>query len=135
MNLKCGNSSTKHLIKNLNVKFTVNENSYVSKKITGKHYIKISLYKDGATFDTFQYMAQDFQQLDLQTLLDLLAEETEKFTKAFISGKQGDLAQHKIIIDVISEIKRRKQGHLLPANLKLESASDPFSDATPTTTE
>ena len=78
-------------------------------------------------------MDHNYQQLDLQTLFDLLAEETEKFTKTFISSKQGDLAQHKIIIDVISEIKRRKQENLLPANLKLESASDLFSDATPTT--
>jgi hypothetical protein len=73
--------------------------------------------------------------LDLQTLFDLLAEETEKFTKAFISSKQGDLAQHKVIIDLISEIKRRKQEHLLPASLRLENASDPFSDAMPTTTD
>lgn len=80
-------------------------------------------------------MDHNYQQLDLQTLFDLLAEETEKFTKAFVSSKQGDLAHHKVIIDVISEIKRRKQGHLLPANLKLENASDSFSDITPTTTD
>jgi hypothetical protein len=80
-------------------------------------------------------MDHNYQQLELQTLFDLLAEETEKFTKAFVSSKQGDLAQHKVIIDVISEIKRRKQGHLLPANLKLGSASDSFSDTTPTTTD
>lgn len=94
--------------------------------------------KDGATFvDTFQLITMDsnYQQLDLQTLFDLLAEETEKFTKAFISSKQGDLAQHKVIIELISEIKRRKQGHLLPANLRLENASDPFSDAMPTTAD
>ena len=76
-------------------------------------------------------MDSNYQQLDLQTLFDLLAEETEKFTKAFISSKQGDLAQHKVIIELIAEIKRRKQGHLLPANLRLENASEPFSDATP----
>ena len=80
-------------------------------------------------------MDSNYQQLDLQTLLDLLAEETEKFTKAFISTKQGDLAQHKVIIDVISEIKRRKQGHLLPANLRLGNTSDPFTDTMPITTD
>ena len=81
-------------------------------------------------------MDHNYQQLDFQTLIDLLAEETEKYTKAFISSKQGDIANHKAIIDaVISEITKRKQGDLLPANLKLESASDSFSDATPTATD
>jgi hypothetical protein len=80
-------------------------------------------------------MDHNYQQLDLQTLLDLLAEETAKFTKVFVSSKQGDLAQHKVIIELISEINRRKQGHLLPANLNLKSASDSFSDASPSTTD
>ena len=81
-------------------------------------------------------MNQTYQQLDLQALIDLLAEETERFTKAFISGNQGDIAHHKAIVDaVILEINKRKQEHSLPAKIKLESASDSFSDATPTTTE
>jgi hypothetical protein len=81
-------------------------------------------------------MDHNYQQLDLQTLIDLLAEETEKYTKAFISGKQGDLAQHSTIVNaVIAEINKRKQENFLPVNLGVENASDPVSDATPTTTE
>ena len=79
-------------------------------------------------------MDQNFQQLDLQELIDVLAEETEKYTKAFISGKLEEVAHYKAIVNaVISEIEKRKQENLLPAGIKLESASGSISDATPTT--
>jgi len=55
-------------------------------------------------------MHQDLWQLDLQTLIDMLAEETQKYTKAFISGNQKESANHRVIIDaLIVEIKSRKQ--------------------------
>jgi hypothetical protein len=58
---------------------------------------------------------QHYQQLDLQTLIDLLAKETEQYTKAFISGKQQALAVHKIAIDaLVVEITRRKKAEIKP---------------------
>lgn len=56
-------------------------------------------------------MQPDFQQLDLQTLIDLLAEETQKYTKAFISGNTKEVNQQRVIIDaLVEEITIRKQG-------------------------
>ncbi|OQP57719.1 hypothetical protein A3860_08800 [Niastella vici] len=58
----------------------------------------------------FEIMHQKYQHLDLQTLVDLLAEETQKYTKAFISGKPEEVKQQRIIIDfLVEEIKNRKQ--------------------------
>jgi hypothetical protein len=58
---------------------------------------------------------QHYQQLDLQMLIDLLAKETELYTKAFISGKQQALAVHKISIDaLVAEITRRKKAEIKP---------------------
>lgn len=58
----------------------------------------------------------NYQQLDLQTLIDLLAKETQLYTKAFGGGKQGDMAVHKITIDaLISEITRRKNKQNTPS--------------------
>jgi hypothetical protein len=57
-------------------------------------------------------MAHNFQQLDLQTLIDLLAEETEKYTKAFVIGSLKESAQHGAIINaLVEEINIRKRGH------------------------
>ena len=57
----------------------------------------------------------DYQQLDLQSLIDLLAKETEQYTKAFIGGKQEALAVHKITIDaLVAEITRRKKAQSSP---------------------
>ena len=56
------------------------------------------------------FMDHQHQQLYLQALIDLLAEETQKYTRASISGKVNDIAQHKAVIDaLVVEIKRRKQ--------------------------
>jgi hypothetical protein len=55
-------------------------------------------------------MHQDYQQSDLQTLIDLLAEETEKYTKAYIGGNSKLVEQQRTIIDfLVQEIKMRKQ--------------------------
>jgi hypothetical protein len=60
-------------------------------------------------------MDYEFRQLDLVPLIDLLAEETEKYTRAFISGKANDAAMHKAVIDaLVEEIKRRKEGFSPP---------------------
>jgi hypothetical protein len=55
-------------------------------------------------------MQHNYQQTDLQTLIDLLAKETESYAKAPGSGKQGELNQHKARIDaLVIEITRRKK--------------------------
>jgi hypothetical protein len=82
------------------------------------------------------YMDQNYQQLDLHSLIDLLAEETEKHTKAFISGILTEVAFHRAnIIALIAEIEHRKQGNFSPSQYRLESPPDQVSDATPTTTD
>jgi len=63
------------------------------------------------SFDGYYiFMDHQHQQFYLQALIDLLAEETEKYTRASISGKVNDIAHHKAVIDaLVVEIKRRKQ--------------------------
>ena len=54
-------------------------------------------------------MQKGFQPADLQTLIDLLAEETQKYTRAFISGNQQVAAIHRSTIDaLVEEINRRR---------------------------
>jgi len=56
-------------------------------------------------------MAHNYRQLDLQTLIDLLAEETQNYTKAFVSGRLQDCDQHRATIDaLVEEINIRKRG-------------------------
>ncbi|MBO9203052.1 MULTISPECIES: hypothetical protein [Niastella] len=55
-------------------------------------------------------MDHTYQQQDLQTLIDLLAEETEKYTKAFVVGSLKESAQHRAIINaLVEEINIRKR--------------------------
>jgi hypothetical protein len=55
-------------------------------------------------------MQPDFRPLELQTLIDLLAEETQKYTRAFISGNLRVTAIHRSTIDaLVEEINRRKK--------------------------
>lgn len=50
-----------------------------------------------------------YQQLDLQSLIELLAEETQLYSRAFISDQTTDAVWHKTTIDtLVEEIKRRK---------------------------
>jgi hypothetical protein len=59
---------------------------------------------------------QYYQQLDLQSLIDLLAKETELYTKALSSGKPGEMAQHKERIDaLVTEITGRKNAQSMPS--------------------
>jgi hypothetical protein len=59
-------------------------------------------------------MHHNYQQLDLQTLIDLLAEETEKYTKAFVIGSLQESAQQRAIINaLVDEINMRKRGIII----------------------
>ncbi|NII26325.1 hypothetical protein HB364_14635 [Pseudoflavitalea sp. X16] len=61
-------------------------------------------------------MDRNYQQLDLPTLVDLLAEETQRFTRAFISGTQDEILQYKASTDaLVAEINRRKKEASLPS--------------------
>lgn len=54
-------------------------------------------------------MDYTYQQQDLQTLIDLLATETEKYTKAFAIGSLKESNQHRAIINaLVEEINIRK---------------------------
>lgn len=61
-----------------------------------------------------------YQQFDLQKLIDLLAEETEKYTKAFISGKGSEMADHREVMHALmAEINRRKKEEPLPPDVNI----------------
>jgi hypothetical protein len=52
---------------------------------------------------------KSWYQQDVQALVDLLAEETEQYTRHFISGNIAEAADRKAVIDaLIIEIRRRK---------------------------
>jgi hypothetical protein len=75
-------------------------------------------------------MDNQYQQFDFQILIDLLAEETELYTRAFISGKVQDTARHKAIIDsLVAEIKHRKQEASLPPFANIQPPSNQHSGA------
>jgi hypothetical protein len=58
-----------------------------------------------------------YQHLDLQALIDLLAIETQEYTKAVSRGVQGEIAMRRTIMDsLIVEIKARKKEDILPQN-------------------
>jgi hypothetical protein len=51
----------------------------------------------------------EYGQLDMQSLIDLLAEETEKYTKACVANIPAEAANHKYILDdLVKEINMRK---------------------------
>lgn len=82
-------------------------------KIRANPYIgtyDIFLLSIGLIFDVYTGM-HTYQQFDLQTLIDLLAEETEKYTKAFIIGSLKESSQQRAIINaLVEEINIRKTG-------------------------
>jgi hypothetical protein len=62
-------------------------------------------------------MQPDFQRIELQTLIDLLAEETQKYTKAFSSGNQAVISIHRATIDaLVKEINLRKESPKTPVS-------------------
>lgn len=74
-------------------------------------------------------MDHTYQQQDLQTLIDLLAQETEKYTKAFAIGSSKESNQHRAIIDaLIEEINIRKQREKVH---KVEQGETRMSDNSP----
>jgi hypothetical protein len=81
-------------------------------------YVKIRAYTynifllwNGVVFVVSIHMHHNYQQLDLQTLIDLLAQETEKYTKAFVIGSLKESNQHRALINaLVEEINVRKSG-------------------------
>lgn len=74
-------------------------------------------------------MNHTYQQQDLQTLIDLLAQETEKYTKAFAIGSSKESNQYRAIIDaLVEEINIRKQREKVH---KLEQGETRMSDNFP----
>lgn len=60
---------------------------------------------------------QEYQQLDLQALIDLLATETQEYTRAYTKGAQEEIAVKRISMEaLIAEIKKRKKEAVLPQN-------------------
>jgi hypothetical protein len=69
----------------------------------------------GCKFNT--YHMHTYQQLDLQALIDLLATETQEYTRAFSRGEQEEVAVRRIVMEaLIAEIKSRKKEDILPQN-------------------
>jgi hypothetical protein len=59
-----------------------------------------------------------YQHLDLQALIDLLATETQEYTKAFTRGAQQEIAMRRTVMEsLIAEIKARKKEDILPQNV------------------
>ena len=56
-------------------------------------------------------MAENFDKHNLQTLLDLLADTTENYTKLLVnSGSPDELEQNKTLMNqLLFEIKKRRQ--------------------------
>ena len=56
-------------------------------------------------------MVENYDTLDLQTLLDLLAEATEHYTKVLVNnGSPDELDKNKRLVNqLLLEIKKRKQ--------------------------
>lgn len=60
----------------------------------------------------------NYQQMDLHALIDLLAIETQEYTKAYARGAQEEIAVHRIVMDaLITEIRARKKEDILPQNV------------------
>ena len=77
-------------------------------------------------------MDQHPQQLDLEALVDWLADETQQYTKAFSSKNPEALVRHRDTIDVlIAEIRRRKRDDLLPPQVVSGLPPRDLSETTP----
>lgn len=58
---------------------------------------------------------QHYRHLDLQALIDMLAIETQEYTKAFTRGVQEEIAMRRTVMEsLIEEIKTRKKEDILP---------------------
>lgn len=59
-----------------------------------------------------------YQHLDVQALIDLLATETEEYTKAFAKGAQQEIAMRRTVMEsLMAEIRARKKEDILPQNV------------------
>lgn len=76
-------------------------------------------------------MDENYRQLEMQQLLDLLAEETEKNTKAFACGNSIETAYYRTKVNaIIAEINQRKDA--LHLENKVQNSLDSSSDLIPT---
>jgi len=58
------------------------------------------------------FTEQDYKDLDDYALLDLLADQTAKYTKALVQGAPGhNLNYYRTVINIISEEIRSRQIH------------------------
>lgn len=72
-----------------------------------------------------RFIMENYQHIELQSLLDLLAEETEKYTKAFLSGNFQETAIYRIRINaLIAEINQRKDPLLNNAQSLPDTSAD-----------
>jgi len=56
-------------------------------------------------------MNKRFDNLDLQSLYDLLAVQTKRYTSALVNGRREKLVLYKQTVDsLLGEIRRRKNG-------------------------
>jgi lipid A disaccharide synthetase len=75
-------------------------------------------------------MDEHFWKLDFQALVDLLAEETQLYTQAFIGSRQSDIDRHKTIIKaIIAEIDSRRSNGLPPDLVATLPPNDFFEGA------
>jgi len=78
-------------------------------------------------------MEKHLQQLDLQALVDWLAEETQQYTRAFISSaNNGITLRHKEMMEMlIAEIRRRKKEESLSPERRQGIPPNDFFETTP----
>jgi hypothetical protein len=78
-------------------------------------------------------MDKHLQQLDLQALVDWLAEETQQYTRAFISSaSNATILRHKEMMEMlIAEIRRRKKEDALPPGLMQSLPPNDFFETNP----
>ena len=79
-------------------------------------------------------MDHNYQQLDFQSLIDLLATETEKYTKAFTSGDLKGTENYRTKVNALNEeIYQRKQNGLLPPEIEVKNSFEYPSESAQTT--
>jgi hypothetical protein len=76
-------------------------------------------------------MNLNYQQMEYQALIDLLAEETQVYTRAFINKNQQEITNRGIgMAMLIAEIKARQREGSLPATNQSIPPNDYFEAAT-----
>lgn len=82
---------------------------------------------NGLIFACGMHMHHNYQQFDLQTLIDLLAVETERYTETFTSGGSSHNVEHRVSIDaLVEEILIRKRALISNADQPGLKTKDDF---------